>query len=414
MLKSTKPNTKGKEAALYRCRQLTEFKWTPVGDVPCFTKTTDKAKLPAGVEQKGMVYSSTEPNDKFIAENVSFETMLSVIANPDSALYHKDLNGHGNSWTYFGIMCSGLVRYALDIKPRYTTKRWKDIHGMVKVAEAGAYVAEQIQLCDILLTYDKRKHVTLITDVLRDENGTVQKVEVSEAIPPVCVRNQYDLGTFFEIYADFSLWRYDFVDTVPMPDAEENARLQRGVPHLPSIAVDYGDKANYRACEDVVISSFVNGENQVEIYRENELIETLLFSGRGKVSKQFAPGYYVLKQKNTGETVEFCVTWPKISHTVKDGMITVQADSCDPHSKILYMDFREMSKGERMAMEKDFENNGVAFYSTAAAVLSKVEELTDDEKKNGIFTRKIPDDAVNFKVYFGNKYGVWTHTMIRI
>ena len=95
-------------------------------------------------------------------------------------------------------------------------------------------------------------------------------------------------------------------------------------------------------------------------------------------------------------------------------MLTVQVDACDPYSKILYMDFREMSKGERMAKEKNFDTNGVAFYSTAAAVLSKVEVLTEEEKKTGIFTRKLPDDAVNFKVYFENKYGVWTHTMIRI
>ena len=414
MLISAKPDSKGKEAALFRCRQLTEFKWTPVGDVPCFSKTIDKLKLPADVEQKGLVYSSTETNDKFIAENVSFETFLTVIANPDSALYHKDLNGHGNSWTYFGIVCNGLVRYALDIKPRYSTKRWQDIPGMVKIAEAGAYVAEQIKLCDILLTYDKRKHVVLITDILLDENGTLQKVEVSEAIPPVCVRKQYDLETFFEKYADFALWRYDFVDTVPMPDAEENAYLERGVPSLPSIAVDYGNKSNYRANEDVVISSFLDGENQVEIYRENNLIETFLFFGRSKVSKQFERGYYVLKQKSTGETVEFCVTAPQINHTVENGRITVQADACDPHSKMLYMDFRERSKGEHMASEKASENNGVAFYSTEAAVLSKVEELSEEEKKTGIFTRKIPSDAVNFKVYFENKYGVWTHTMIRI
>jgi hypothetical protein len=78
------------------------------------------------------------------------------------------------------------------------------------------------------------------------------------------------------------------------------------------------------------------------------------------------------------------------------------------------VDFRERSKGELATIEKDYENNAVAFYSTDAATLSKVEELTEEEKKTGSFTRKIPNDAVNFKVYFENKYGIWTHTMIRI
>jgi hypothetical protein len=414
MLISAKPDSKGKEAALFRCRQLTEFRWTPVGDIPIFTKMTGKTKLPAGVEQKGMIYSSTEVNDKFIAENVSFETLLSVIANPDSALYHKDVNGHGNSWAYFGIVCNGLVRYALDIAPRYSTKRWMDIPGMSKIAEAECYDAERIELCDILLECEKIKHVLLITDILRDETGTIQQIEVSEAVRPTCVRNQYDIETFFEKYRDFSLWRYDFIDAVPQADPQQAACLLQGVPSLPSVAVDYGNKSNYRASEDVVISSFVDGKNEVEIYRGDELVETIFFNGSGKVSRKFDRGYYRVKHKTANEIVEFCVTSPQISQTVKDGMLTVQADPCDPESKILYVDFRERSKGELATIEKDYENNAVAFYSTDAATLSKVEELTEEEKKTGSFTRKIPNDAVNFKVYFENKYGIWTHTMIRI
>ena len=55
MLISTKPDSKGKEAALYRSRQLTEFRWTPVGDIPVYTKATGKTKLPAGEPQLGML-----------------------------------------------------------------------------------------------------------------------------------------------------------------------------------------------------------------------------------------------------------------------------------------------------------------------------------------------------------------------
>ena len=123
MLISTKPNTKGKEAVLYRSRQLTEFQWTPQGDIPVYTKATGRTKLQAGDPQLGMLYSSTEPTDKFITENISFETFLSIVANPDSALYQKDLNGHNNSWAYFGIVCNGLARYAFNIRRRYSTKR---------------------------------------------------------------------------------------------------------------------------------------------------------------------------------------------------------------------------------------------------------------------------------------------------
>ena len=246
MLFSTKPDSKGKEAAIFRSRQLTEFRWTPLADIPTFTKQVRRAKLPAGVEQQGMIYSSTETNDKFITENVSFETLLSAIANPDSALYHKDLNGHGKSWAYFGIVCNGLVRYALDIKPRYSTKRWNTVPGMHKIADAGTFTVEQLQLCDVLNEDDKVKHVVFVTDILRDEDGVIRQIEISEATCPLCIRNRYDVEAFYEKYCRLDLWRYDYVDTVNMPDMEQDACLRRGVPSLPVIAVDYGNKSNYR------------------------------------------------------------------------------------------------------------------------------------------------------------------------
>lgn len=415
MLFSTKPDSKGKEAAIFRSRQLTEFRWTPLADIPTFTKQVRRAKLPAGVEQQGMIYSSTETNDKFITENVSFETLLSAIANPDSALYHKDLNGHGRSWAYFGIVCNGLVRYALDIKPRYSTKRWNTVPGMHKIADAGTFTVEQLQLCDVLNEDDKVKHVVLVTDILRDEDGVIRQIEISEATCPLCIRNRYDVEAFYEKYCRLDLWRYDYVDTVNMPDMEQDACLRRGVPSLPVIAVDYGNKSNYRTCEDVVISSFLDDDNVVEIFQGETLIETLNFAGRGKVSRRFARGYYKVLHKASGEMVEFCVTEPIISHSVKDGKITVTAASGDPDSCILYMDFRERSKGEGLQVSREDADSGKAiFYSTDAATLSKVEALTEEEKKTGVITREIPDDAVNFKVYFANKYGVWTHRMIRI
>jgi hypothetical protein len=57
----------------------------------------------------------------------------------------------------------------------------------------------------------------------------------------------------------------------------------------------------------------------------------------------------------------------------------------------------------------DFRHEG-----EGAAPLEKYEELTEEEKESGCFTRPIPDTAKHFKVYWENDYGVWTHPMIRI
>ena len=414
MFVSSKPDSRGKAAVLARAAQLTDFRWTPLRDIPTYTKAAGKTVLPAGKEVLGMIYSSPEPTDKFIGENVSIETLLSIIANPDSALYNKDLNGRNNSWAYFGIVCNGLARYAFQIRRRFSTKRWPTVPGMRKIADADSYAVDQIELCDVLYAHCKEQsHVAMVTDILRDEgSGEIMQVEVSEAIRPSCLRAQYDVKTFHEKFKRFALWRYDFIDQVPDNDPAVDALLfEQGVPKaLPDIAVDYGNRSNYFLGEETVLSVFHEGENEVQICRGEEVVERLHFTGRGKFVRKFEKGYYTVKLVNTGSFVEFCVNQPKITYSVQDEIITVYADACDPYSRILYMDFREMTPSKRP------ENAGQqkVFYNANCAALAKVEELTDEEKRTGVITRAIPDDGANFKVYFRNKYGVWVHPMTEI
>lgn len=400
----------GKKAVLYRARQLTEIEWTPLADIPVFMTLFGPTQIKAGKKVTGMIYSSTEPTDKFVTENISFETFRSIVNNPDSALYNKNLNGHNNSWAYFGIVCNGLVRYAYNIRRRYSTKRWLDIPGMRKIAEPDSYSVEEIELCDTLYAYGNgRNHVAMITDIIRGEDGKVCAVEVSEAVRPSCKRQLFKPEDFHEKYKLFGLCRYDYIDSVPMPDEYQDKFVSADpekVNHY--VAVDYGNKTNYRVGENVVISSFCDGENEIEIIKNNTVIETLKFSGSGKAVRQFERGYYEVKHKSSGETVEFCVTEPEITHSVENGILHLKASSCDSESKILHMEFREKQKNPAEYQEK------VRFYNPACASLAKVEELTDEEKASGEFSRKIPEDGANFKVYFENKYGVWTHTMIKI
>ena len=368
---STQPDSKGKAAALKRAAQLTEFTWTPLRDVPTHTKQAGRTVLPAGVPVKGMPYSSTEANDKFITENVSFETLLSAMANPDSVLYQKSLEGK-NSSTYYGIVCNSLVRYCLGISGRYNTKRWGDIPGMYLIKEQGTYTPDDMELGDVLHAFGNgRNHVALITDLLKDESGRIVEVEVSEAVSPSC----YPVEEFHEKYALFSIWRYALIDELPESDpALDELLFAGGVEAQKSdIAIDYGNKSNYPEGEETVISLFRDAENLVEIRRGDELIEQLKVSGSGQIRRTFERGYYTITLQNTGERVEFCVNAPHISHTVENEYIHITVDSADPESQILHMEFRE--KGENTAS------------------LVAIEQLSLQEKRTGAFTRKIPAEG---------------------
>jgi len=43
-----------------------------------------------------------------------------------------------------------------------------------------------------------------------------------------------------------------------------------------------------------------------------------------------------------------------------------------------------------------------------------VEPLTEEERMTGRIVRFIPKDAGNFKLYFRNKYGIWSTGLIKI
>lgn len=391
-----KPTSVAQEAALARARQLTDFKWTPVRDVPTFHRVEGQKVLKAGEEVTGFPYSSTEKEDKFFTENVSIETFLSAIPNPHSKLYQP---GHGafNTCNY-GIVCNGLVRYAFGIPYRVSTKRWMTIPEMRLIKKHGEYTVEEIKLLDVLYVYGvmNRSHVALVTGITKDEQGKVIEIEVSEAIRTSCARRSFSPEEFYEKFKASSLVRYDKLEEVPLLDEQTDKLLwESGIDKVtPSIAVDNGNKSNYLVGEEVIISTFLDQPDEVEIYKNGELIESIKIAGNSTFPRLFDRGYYVAKLKGKGESVEFCVNKAEVSYQVDGDVITVRANPCDEESKIAYFDFRE-------------EGIGVAS-------LSKYEELTAEEIKSGVFSRKIPCDGKNFKVYYKNKYGIWTHKMTKI
>ena len=391
--------TEAQAAALARGRQLTDFQFTPVADIPVAVSARDDiGYFEAGSVVTGFPYSSAESNDKFVCENVSFETFLSAVANPDSVLYTKSLWSPGvNASTYYGLVCNSFVRYCLGIRQRCSTAVWLDIPGMNVVSYAGQYDAEflneNLQLCDVLhANNDGSNHVVLITGIWRNEEGDIEFIEVSEGTRATCSRTLNSVEHFLRSWKPkYKICRYEYLDSIPPFDEEQNAILYSGIDKIkPMIAVDYGNKSNYFNGETTNISSFAEGANTVEIYRDGELIESVAVNGYTKLSRVFEKGYYVVKLAGTQYSTEFCVVKPEISHTVENGVITITASSGDPQSNIIMMDFRQPHSG--------------------GASLVQMVTLTDEEMSSGIITREIPEGAGTYKIIFENKYGIWTHS----
>ena len=422
---STKPDSDGKENVLERAAQLTDFKWTPLRNVPTHIPNgfdSINTVFAAGEQISGMPYSNNAANDKFLCENVSFETFLSAIANPDSVLYNKNLYGYRNSSTYYGIVCSGFVRYALDIKERYPVKYYGTIPGMKKIADCNSYRACDIRLCDVLYAFcSSRVHVALITDIIRDENGAIVEIEVSEAVRPRCKRERFGVNDFYEKYSFFELWRYDYIDSVRACEPGTNDLLfGDGVRNkLHDISIDFGNKSNYFLGQETIISVFRNTDNKVQVYKNGSLIFEIVISGSGNFSRTFDVGYYEIRLDGSDETVEFYVNYPLIFHTVKDGVITINANPGNKDSVISHMDFYDnrchnsIIEGGRLCTLSSEVSEAVPYYYNFSSPC-ETKRLSEKEIESGIIVAPIPKDAGYFKITFKNKHGLWTHQMIKI
>jgi uncharacterized membrane-anchored protein YitT (DUF2179 family) len=137
-----------------------------VANIGAYTKTEGRITLTPDKELTGIIYSSTEPNDKFITENVSFETLMSVTANPDSALY-------AIITSYLTSTVIDKMVYGVDVQKSamIITSKPKEV--------AGAVMEELHRGCtgmDATGMYTGDKRTVLICAVRRHETGTLKKL----------------------------------------------------------------------------------------------------------------------------------------------------------------------------------------------------------------------------------------------
>jgi hypothetical protein len=261
---------KGKLNAIKKAYQLTEFKFVPVGVIEI--NNGYDPYLP-NVEYKGMLYSSTKEIGTSVPDAIPFYTFVTALRNPRSKLYTEHINEppyHGtNCRAYYGTVCSSLVSYALKLN--YGSQDFVDSDLMEDI---GYKVPEDVEVGDVLWV---KSHVAIITDVLRDENGLVQMVEICEAIHTGSRRLQYNRNKFDStiMHNRFEkIVRYKYIENnteykacpeiVPILD-----EIHAPIEYNDNLCVDKGDRSNYLLGEDVTINIF-SPYDSVVVYKDNE------------------------------------------------------------------------------------------------------------------------------------------------
>ena len=260
-------NTLGKINAVKKAHQLTDLHFTLVSPI----EGNGSRVFEADKDYQGVFYSSVKEIGTYVGSYVSLHTFMTAIHNPRSKIYTERIDSspyHGvNCKIYYGIMCSGLVSYALGID--YATFDFPISDLMVEVDYNDV---DNIDVADVIV--HKTGHVALITDVERDSAGHVISVEICEANEPLCKR-YYMTAHSFEAAFDFkfeSIYRYtELYKNIEYTPANEFVAVDDETPepfvYNDDLCADKGDKACYREDEDVVIN-IMRDYNYLEIYKD--------------------------------------------------------------------------------------------------------------------------------------------------
>ena len=319
------PSCQGVENALKRAKQMAELRYTPVLPLPIVDKLRGpsgerpdsknvETHSPAWLPLKGVLYSSVRRFETYVGYNITPETFVTALSNPNSVMYKKPITGTGqNVHNHYGIVCSCFASYCLNLHYRTNCARWPSLPGIHPV---DTQRLENIQLADVIL--NAKYHIAVVTDIERDAEGNVHYISVSESTMPLIRTTRFDPEQFRHFWLEngYVVYHYDGVKDVPYtPDPF--APIE-GDPELPaafinrSLMPDYGNKANYRLGEEPVeLSVFEPDCREVEVTCPDG--ETLLLpveEGFARIRPE-KPGFYraacVLGEKRSA-AVEWCVT----------------------------------------------------------------------------------------------------------
>ena len=317
-----KPSSQGEENVIRRAKQLAGLCYTPIRPLPLAEmllsaegkKSYAERYSPAYLPLQGTPYSSVRRTETYIGYNISPETFLTALSNPDSVVYNKPISGTGqNVHNHYGIVCSCFASYCLNLPYRTPCARWPEIPGLHPV-DTGKL--ENIRLADVILNV--KSHIALVTDIERDVSGTGRYISVTESTLPLIRTKRFTPEEFrgYWLEKDYIVYRYNGVKDVPYtPDPFAPAE---GDPPLPapvinrSLMTDFGNRANYRLGEQPVeLSVFEESCQAVEVTDPaGEKTICPVVNGFVKLEPEKI-GFYsaaCVREEGASDPVSWCVT----------------------------------------------------------------------------------------------------------
>ena len=321
MLTHDKPSCKGMENMLKRARRFTDFTWYGLKPIPTSDLLTRNPKLKSERQdtflapyapQTGLLYSACLHEEKYIGFTVNLETFVTAAMNPNSVLYTNNLHlGGGSCSCFYGMVCSAFVSYVSGMQTRINCKDWAE---NPMVTEMKNLAPEDFRLGDILdKVQAEHSHIVMISDIVRDENGRVHSVEISECTPPACVRRPYSreqfMAWFFEAepFKVYRLNSFDHITYEPNPYMPVGHETAEGAIDF-QLMTNFGHNASVRLHEELIELSLLKGDwDEFVVTLPDGSTKTYPAGQKVKVDCMTVGHYSAVCKK--GETTSDAVCW---------------------------------------------------------------------------------------------------------
>ncbi len=268
-----------------RAKRISEISWTPKGAIPQIG-----GGFLSEIVYTGIPYSSVKEFDKFIGQEVSFQTFISAVNNPRSVLYTERVDKRPykgtNCASYYGTVCSMTVNYALGLERPYGSWMYENLPFIQRLNNQDF---NAVAPGDIVW---KKGHVVLITDVIKDAKGVVKELEILESNSLGTSLLCYSIESFMNKWQDVEWVIYRDTSLGALDDKHDSFLWNDDYLYEINndVCLSRGNWAAFREGEDIVVNVLSDEYAFAELSLNGVVIETrpyegtpdIVFSGLGE------------------------------------------------------------------------------------------------------------------------------------
>lgn len=290
------------DKALRRVDYLEHLRWTPLAKVPNGYPDSSSASATnvgntyfdlAGQLAVGVPYSDVAGTRTYVPNNVSLRTFMTAVKNRRSLLYteelHKNESKYGKTYTqghrraYYGEVCCGLVAWVMGMDTMYLSSDYaaNNVPGLSTVTYTGVNDLRPLDL----ITQDG--HISIISDIWKDEFGNVKYIAWAEMSTPYPYRGLLTPEQFDARMVSISgaIHRWTGWDGLTEPEASEYSQYLLGQTRKEpewggDIMCFAGDYAAFVEGDIIHLNARRNSVyTGVELYKDDVLLQTIDITG---------------------------------------------------------------------------------------------------------------------------------------